>query len=77
MNHHVFIGESGTKNNMTRRYGRARGGARCCDAVLASHVLSMTLIFALMGHQKVLFLKGLSPKDYLKYMSKNFGTISA
>lgn len=44
MNHLVFIDESGVKNNMTRRYGRARGGARCCDAVMAGHVLSMTVI---------------------------------
>ena len=28
---------------MTRRYGRARGGARCCDAVIAGRVLSMTV----------------------------------
>lgn len=44
MKHLVFLDESGIKNNMTRRYGRARGGARCYDAVMAGHVLSMTVV---------------------------------
>ena len=45
MKHLVFLDESGVKNNMTRRYGRSRGDSRCCDAVIAGHVLSMTVVF--------------------------------
>lgn len=44
MKHLVFLDESGVRNNMTRRYGRARRGARCCDAVIAGRVLSMTVV---------------------------------
>ena len=44
MKHLVFLDESGVRNNMTRRYGRARGGSRCCDAVIAGRVLSMTIV---------------------------------
>lgn len=44
MKHLVFLDESGVKNNMTRRYGRAREGARCYDAVIAGHVLSMSIV---------------------------------
>ena len=44
MKHLVLLDESSVRNNMTRRYGRARGGSRCCDAVIAGRVLSMTIV---------------------------------
>lgn len=43
MGHLVFLDESDVKNNMTRRYGRARNGERCYDSVITDYVLSMTV----------------------------------
>jgi transposase len=43
----VFLDETGITTNMTRRYGRALGGARCRDAAPAGHWQTMTFIAGL------------------------------
>ena len=40
----VFIDESGAKTNMTRRYGRAKAGARATDDAPAGHWCTTTMI---------------------------------
>jgi transposase len=40
----VFLDESGAKTNMTRRYGRAKGGARLCDAAPTGHWATTTML---------------------------------
>ena len=42
----IFIDESGVTTEMTRRYGRARGGQRVDDAVPAGHWRTLTLLGA-------------------------------
>jgi transposase len=43
----VFLDETGITTNMTRRYGRALGGARCRDAAPAGHWHTLTFIAGL------------------------------
>jgi transposase len=40
----VFLDESGLKTNMTRRYGRARGGNRCWDSTPCGHWETVTIL---------------------------------
>jgi transposase len=43
----VFLDESGLKTNMTRRYGRARGGKRCLDSAPCGHWETVTILSAI------------------------------
>ncbi len=43
----VFLDETGATTNMIRRYGRARGGARCLDDAPGDHWKVMTFIAGL------------------------------
>ena len=43
----VFLDETGAKTNMIRKYGRAKGGARCFDDAPGGHWKSMTFIAGL------------------------------
>lgn len=43
----VFLDETGATTNMIRRYGRARGGARCLDDAPGGHWKVMTFIAGL------------------------------
>jgi transposase len=43
----VFFDETGARTDMIRRYGRARGGARCFDDAPGGHWKSMTFIAGL------------------------------
>jgi transposase len=43
----VFLDESGLKTNMTRRYGRARGGNRCLDSAPCGHWETVTILSAI------------------------------
>ena len=43
----VFLDETGAKTDMIRRYGRAKGGARCLDKAPGGHWKTMTLIAGL------------------------------
>jgi transposase len=40
----VFLDESGLKTNMTRLYGRARGGERCLDSAPCGHWETVTIL---------------------------------
>ena len=40
----VFLDESGLKTNMTRLYGRARGGSRCLDSAPCGHWETVTIL---------------------------------
>ena len=40
----IFLDESGLKTNMTRLYGRARGGARCLDSAPCGHWETVTIL---------------------------------
>jgi hypothetical protein len=40
----IFLDESGLKTNMTRLYGRARGGNRCLDSALCGHWETVTIL---------------------------------
>ena len=42
--HLIFLNESGLKTNMTRRYGRARGGQRCLDSAPCGHWETVTIL---------------------------------
>lgn len=56
----VFLDETGAKTNMTRRYGRAVGGARLHDAAPAGHWSTTTLVSAVgrRGPMAPLLLEG-------------------
>ena len=43
----VFLDESGAKTNLTRLYGRARGGDRCHDTASHGHWQTLTMLSAL------------------------------
>ena len=45
----VFLDETGTATNMTRRYGRAPRGQRVVDAVPHGHWLTTTFVAGLRG----------------------------
>jgi len=45
--HLVFLDESGAQTHMTRRYGRAEGGARCVDSTPYRHWQTMTMLSAI------------------------------
>ena len=40
----IFLDESGLKTNMTRLYGRARGGERCLDSAPCGHWETVTIL---------------------------------
>ncbi len=40
----IFLDESGLKTNMTRLYGRARGGNRCADTAPCGHWETVTIL---------------------------------
>ena len=47
----VFIDETWTSTNMTRRYGRAPKGSRCIDSAPHGHWQTTTFVGALRRHQ--------------------------
>ena len=64
-NHLVFIDETGTKTNMTRRYGRSPVGRRVGEHVPTSRWHSTTLLAAVRadGPQAPLLLEGATDAD--------------
>lgn len=70
----VFIDESGAKTNMTRRYGRARGGKRALDSTPSGNWNTTTMIsdVRLEGSKAPMVIKGATNTEVFTVYVKDF-----
>lgn len=67
--HLVFLDETGTTTNMTRRYGRADGGRRCIAAVPHGHWKTTTFVAGLRHDQVTAPMVADGPMDGVMFLA--------